>query len=403
MASFIGLLKRLYTVGHPPKAEKTANPLRFGILGAAAIAPEALIRPVISHPDAVVYAVAARDLTRAQAFAKTHGIEKAYGGANAYQDLLDDPSVDVVYNPLPNALHYEWTMKALAAKKHVLLEKPTADTVAETREMFEFARKQGVVLMEAFHYRFHPVNVRAKAILDSGELGAIKSIEARARLAKGMVPPTDIRFNHALGGGAMMDFGCYCINTLRYYTGSDPLSIVSVTPDVFVPPTSSSSSPPAPSQIDAGMDATLSYPSNILGSFVTHLAAPPRFGFLPIVPEIRLKVVCENGELEIFNYVMATLYHSVTVSVKSGKEGKGRRSRVEKVYRPTDGGKGEEWWTTYRYQLEAFIDKVRGREPERWVSEEESIATMEWVEKVYEQSGLGVRPPSGFKLAVAEA
>lgn len=162
-------------------------------------------------------------------------------------ELLDDPEIDAVYMPvfiigsllvfseadfdcairqLPNTLHYEWTMKALAAGKHVLLELPSTNSAEETRKIFEYAEEKGLVVLEAFHYRFvhsilkkqntiehtlfrfHPAIQRAKAILDSGEVGAIKSFEATLGIPRGLMPDSDIRFNYSLGGGALMDMGC---------------------------------------------------------------------------------------------------------------------------------------------------------------------------------------------------
>ena len=332
-------------------------------------------------------------------------------------------------------------MKALAARKHVLLEKPAADTAAEVREMFEFAKKQGVVLLEAFHYRcayitpikniesnknihsFHPAVLRAKAILDSGELGAVKSLDVKMRIPQGFMRDDDIRFIHSLGGGAMMDVGCtfntmsfqtnpnidpscsnfpgYMINTLRYFTSSNPTSVLEAKPDVFPRINGSENT----DLVDAGMEATLVFPNDAIGTLDGHLRVPLRFGLIPIIPEMRLKVVCENGELDFFNHIMPVIYHSITITTKTGKEGKGRKKRIEKVYKPLeDGQKGEDWWTTYvftlegmydcrhnifacsyRYQLEAFVDKVKGREPPVWLTEEDSVSNLEWIEKVYEK------------------
>jgi len=134
----------------PTKVTKSANPLRLGILGAAKIAPKAVILPALSHPDITVTAVAARSLKKAQVYATKHGLAKAYEG---YQTLIDDPDVDIVYNALPNGLHYEWTLKALRAGKHVLNEKPSANTEAETEQLFEAAKEKGVVLLDAYHHR----------------------------------------------------------------------------------------------------------------------------------------------------------------------------------------------------------------------------------------------------------
>lgn len=141
--------------------------------------------------------------------------------------MLDDPEVDVIYNPLPNGLHFEWTMKALKAGKHVLLEKPATDTADEATQIYALAERKGLVVLEAFHYRsglassyrsflrtnrhhlsFHPAIQRVKAILDSKELGAIKSISAALTAPSGTAKEDDIRWNYELGGGSTMDPGC---------------------------------------------------------------------------------------------------------------------------------------------------------------------------------------------------
>src|SRR2546422_5295627 len=130
-----------------------ADPLRFGILGAARIAPMALVRPAQRVPEASVLAVAARDPERARRFAARHGIPRVHP---SYDALLADPEIDAIYNPLPNALHAPWTIRALAAGKHVLCEKPFAANAAEAGGMARAAERSGRGLMEAFHSRYHP-------------------------------------------------------------------------------------------------------------------------------------------------------------------------------------------------------------------------------------------------------
>ncbi|KAF4610430.1 hypothetical protein D9613_007038 [Agrocybe pediades] len=390
MASAIGLIQRLYKAFNPPVVPKAASttsaptsPLKFGILGAATIGPPALIIPARSHPEVIVYAVAARTLEKAQVYAKKWGIEKAYEG---YQKLLDDPQVDVVYNALPNALHYEWTMKALKAGKHVLNEKPSADTAAETRAMFDLAEEKGLVLLDAYHYRFHPALKRAKAIIDSGEIGAIQNITAELMLPKGLFGDDDIRYDYELGGGALMDLGCYTMSCIQYMASSDPSSVLSTSHVAFTPKGVSENYVP---KVDRRMEATLSFPKDVTATIRCDLAMPHTFGFIPKIPVVRVKVEGLVGNVEVFNFVSPTLYHSITVKIKGGA------SRTEKVYVNKDEegkAKGEAWWMTYRYQLEAFVDKLRGREPETWLDKEDSVATMEWIEKVYEKSGLGSRP-----------
>ncbi|GLB41844.1 putative oxidoreductase family, NAD-binding Rossmann fold [Lyophyllum shimeji] len=390
MASVIGFFDRLRKAFNPPPAEPSAEGtrvLKFGILGAANIAPVALIAPAKNHPETVVYAVAARDKARAEAYARKHGIEKVH---RTYQELLDDPNVDVIYNPLPNGLHYEWTTKALAAGKHVLLEKPSASTAEETRKMFDLAEKKGLVLMEAFHYRFHPAIQRVKAIIDSGELGAIKHISAVLALPKGIIRSDDIRYKYELGGGALMDMGCYTINFIQYLSSSNPVSVLSATHALHVPPSAPKDFKPT---VDRGTTASLALPNNATASLKADLSMPFRFGLIPPMPQVRGTVTCEGGEIELFNFVMPTLYHSLKVTPKQGK------ARVEKVYSFADAkmeGKGEAWWTTYRFQLEAFVDRLKGRTPQTWVDKEDSIANMECIEQIYEKTGLGSRPKSDF-------
>jgi len=173
--------------------------LRIGILGAARIAPMALVRPARSVPEAAVLAVAARDETRARRFAARHGIPRVHRG---YAELLADPEIDAVYNPLPNSLHCEWSIRALEAGKHVLCEKPLASNADEARRMTEAASRAGRVLVEAFHWRYHPLAERMKAIVESGELGRVRHVEASCCFP--LLLPGDIRYRLDLAGGALL-------------------------------------------------------------------------------------------------------------------------------------------------------------------------------------------------------
>ncbi|KAG6848333.1 hypothetical protein H0H93_001136 [Arthromyces matolae] len=420
MSSIMNLYKRISKANNPPSVipAPDSRPLKIGMLGAALIGPLAVVGPARNHPETVLYAVAARDQAKAKEFAEKHGIEKVYGGPNGYQggyvelcilasvlrifqceELLNDPEVDVIYNPLPNGLHYEWTLKALHAGKHVLLEKPSADTAEETREMFNLAEKKGLVLLEAFHYRFHPAIQRVKAIISSGELGAVKHISAALTLPRLMgVPTTDIRYNYALGGGSLMDMGCYTVSVLRYLASSEPISVLSAEHALYVPPGSPPSFKPT---IDRSTTASLAFPNDVTASLKCDLATPPKFGFIPTMPEVIVTVTLEGGEIELFNFVVPTLYHSLKVTPKSGNGNKKGKARVEKVYTFKDGGmdgKGEDWWTTYRYQFEAFVDRLKGRTPQTWVDKEDSIANIYWIEQIYAKTGLGSRPKSDFAL-----
>ncbi|MFZ1179625.1 MAG: Gfo/Idh/MocA family oxidoreductase, partial [Mycobacterium sp.] len=144
------------------------NPVRIGILGAARIAPFALINPSRENADVVVAAVVARDASRARSFAAKHRIASVH---ESYEALIADPDLDAVYNPLPNGLHGRWSRAALAAGKHVLCEKPFTANASEAREIAELAANSDRVVMEAFHYRYHPLTLRVEEIIASGELG----------------------------------------------------------------------------------------------------------------------------------------------------------------------------------------------------------------------------------------
>ncbi|KAJ7712726.1 NAD(P)-binding protein [Mycena metata] len=374
MSSIVGFVSRVRTAFNPLEAKPLPNsePVKFGVLGAAAIAPEALLAPAKRHPEAVVHAVAARDKERAEAFAQKHGITKAYG---SYQELIDDPEIDAIYNPLPNGLHYEWTMKALAAGKHVLLEKPAANTAEETRKMFELAESKGLVLLEAVHYRFHPASHRVKAIIESDELGPVLSTTTSLTLPAGYFKPNDIRFDYSLGGGALMDMGSYTISTMRYFTGAKPTEILSVKQDLSNP------------QVDRRTVAKFALPGPITSTAICDLGVPWKFGLIPSMPDFNATIKCEKGDIQFTNYLLPSVYHSITVTT-------GSKSRVEKAYTFPD--LGEPWWSTYRYQLEAFVNKVKGRPTHAWVTKEDSIENMEIIESVYAKTGLGSRPKSEY-------
>jgi len=386
MSGFIGFLKRNITLNNPPSVDKDTNALRFGILGAARIGPDAVIKPAKSHPSVVVAAVASRDRTKADRYAKQHSIPKVFAGSDCYHKLVDDPEIDVIYNALPNGLHYEWTMRALQAGKHVLVEKPCANTAAEARTMFEYAASKGLVLLEGYHYRFYPAIQRAKEIVESGELGKIKSVYAELALPKGFILlKDDIRWDFNLGGGATMDMGVYTLSSVRYMASSNPLEVLSATPTGYIH---------NPTQVDSAIHATYSFPSSITAETLVDFQLPPwgPFHLLPRAPKNSLTVKLEGGEIHYNLLVLPHIFHSIKVKPTKGK------SRVEKVYKFKDGS-GEEWWSTYRYQLQAFVDQVRGRQPQAWITAEESITQMEWIEKIYTKAGLPVRPASSFTLS----
>ncbi|MFW5713717.1 MAG: Gfo/Idh/MocA family protein [Brevefilum sp.] len=193
---------------------------RWGIISTANIGRKAMIPALQASPMAEVVAVASRDETHARRFADELNIPKAYGD---YQDLLDDPEINAIYNPLPNHLHKPWSIKAAQSGKHILCEKPLALNAEECEEMYEAADTNNVLLMESFMYRHHPRIQAAVQMVRRGELGEIKTIESAFTFR--LRDKNNIRYQPEMGGGALMDVGCYCLNLSRLMAGREPLSV----------------------------------------------------------------------------------------------------------------------------------------------------------------------------------
>lgn len=191
--------------------------VRWGVLSTANIGAKAVAPAIARSANGRLLAVASRSASKAEEYAERLGSERHYG---SYQALLDDPDVDAVYIPLPNSLHLEWTVKALEAGKHVLCEKPLALSAAECLSMHAAARLSGRRLMEAFMYRFHPRIAEARALIAGGELGVVRLI--RAAFGFTVADPTNIRLRPELGGGSLMDVGCYCVDVARLLLAAEP-------------------------------------------------------------------------------------------------------------------------------------------------------------------------------------
>ena len=192
--------------------------LRFGILGAARIAPLALIQPAKLLTDVCVTEVAASSVEKARAFAEEHDIAAI---SENYAALVESPQIDAIYNALPPSLHEEWSIAALKAGKHVLCEKPFAMNAAQASRMVAAAKVSQRVLVEAFHYRFHPFFRRVLEIITADVIGSIRHIEAQFDVR---IPyrSSEFRHNPMLGGGALMDLGCYPVHWVRTLMGSEP-------------------------------------------------------------------------------------------------------------------------------------------------------------------------------------
>lgn len=200
-----------------------ANPVRWGVLSVANIAMRRVIPALTASGSERLVAVASRHAQRASGLLAQKPDVRVY---DSYQKLIDDPNIEAIYNPLPNSLHAEWTIKALMAGKHVLCEKPLAVTAEEGELMVEAARSNGKLLMEAFMYRFHPQIIWALDQVRSGRIGDVKLVRASFSFNI-FVPPrhNDIRLQPALAGGSLMDVGCYAINFCRAVYGHAPSAV----------------------------------------------------------------------------------------------------------------------------------------------------------------------------------
>jgi predicted dehydrogenase len=170
-----------------------------------------------------VLAIASRDAERARSTADEHGIERSYG---SYEELLADPDVDAVYNPLPNHLHVPWTVRAAESGKHVLCEKPIALTAAEAETLIAVRDRTGVLIQEAFMVRTHPQWTTVRDLVAAGELGELRAVQGFFSYFND--DPDDIRNQAGIGGGGLLDIGCYPVTTTRFVTGAEPTRVAAV-------------------------------------------------------------------------------------------------------------------------------------------------------------------------------
>jgi predicted dehydrogenase len=326
----------------------TERPIRFGLLGAARITRKALIDPARKVHGGQVCAIAARDPARARAYAARHAIPTVHAN---YADLIADPEIDAVYNPLPNSLHAEWSIRALEAGKHVLCEKPLAANAAEAEAMAATARSNDRLLVEAFHYRYHPLMARVLAILDSGELGNIRHLSAQ--FCSPMLRRKDIRLRDDLAGGALMDMGCYTIHLLRTLARLEP-EVLDAHALLHSP------------QIDRAMTADFRFPNGATGHIHCSLRSSHLLG-------LTAKVQGDLGALTIVNPFLPHLFHWLAVRTAEGK----RRERV----------RGE---TTYTHQLRAFVAAIHTGEALP-TGPADAIANLRVIDAVYRAAGLSPR------------
>jgi predicted dehydrogenase len=336
--------------------ETPVEPLRIGVLGAARISSLSIVGPAAATGHRLV-AVAARDRRRAETFAAEHGVERV---VDTYDDLVSDPEIDVVYNPLPNGLHGPWNVRALRAGKHVLSEKPSASNAIEAVAVQQEVHTAGTTFMEAFHYLFHPVTRRLMDIAESGELGRIEHVATM--VAVPAPPDDDPRWSLALAGGAVMDLGCYSLHAQRMvgrFAGGSP-QVVSARAGTRT----------GRPDVDEWLDADLAFPGGATGSARCHMAYRQ--------VDMTFRIVGSEGEAIVHNFVQPHVDDRLTVTTGDG-------SRTESL-----GSR-----SSYTYQLEAFAAAVREGVPLP-IDSDDAVANMRLIDATYEAAGLSPRSVGGL-------
>ena len=295
------------------------TPLRIGILSTANIGRH-FVNGCAGSTKVSIAAVASRSLASATAFAEKHGIARALG---SYEALLADPEIEAIYNPLPNSMHAEWSIRALAAGKHVLCEKPIAVTAAEARTMFAAASRAGRLLVEAFPYRSQPQTHTLAKIIASGEIGRPKLIQAGFGFP--VANPANIRLDPVLGGGALLDAGSYAVSLIHMLAGEAPTRI-----SAFAQWTDRG--------VDSSLIANLEFPSGLVAqaacSFGTGIYR-------------HAMIACEDGGVrtDFLNHLTDT--DPGILEVRRG----GWEQKLEQFAFPATNG--------FRAEAESFADAVR--------------------------------------------
>lgn len=308
--------------------------------------------PASENDEVEVVAVAARSRSRAEEFAKRFSISNVY---DTYDDVIADPTLDIIYNPLPIHLHHEYSIKALRAGKHVLCEKSFSMNAAEAREMASVAEETGLVLIEAFHYRYHPVFETALEIVDSNVLGKVSSIHAEFTV--GTPNPENIRMHYETGGGATMDMGCYPLSWVRHIMREEPE--VTAAEAITGNP-----------QVDLKLEVRMYFKSGVTARTIGSMCDP---GF-----SAYLLVSGEKGTLRVQNPLVPQHGNRIELTVD------GQKIRDEELTRRP----------TYSYQLEAFVDTVRNG-TKLPTDAEDAIKQMEVIDAAYTAAGLLPRRNSG--------
>jgi predicted dehydrogenase len=324
-------------------------PLKIGILGAARIADDGIVEPSGELGHRLV-AVAARDRSRAEAFAAQRGVERVH---QTYAEVIDDPEVEVVYNALVNSLHAKWNQYALNAGKHVLSEKPFASNATEALLVRDAARTASGQIVEGFHYLHHPVNQQLRELVTSGELGDVQQIDIELSIPS--PPESDPRWSLELAGGATMDLGCYVLNAARQ-VGRWLDEIPSVV---------SAEATLKKSELDSAMRVELAYSNGVQGKLHWDMNANARQMVWTIIGTAATAVVPAFAVPHLDNRI---------VIIRDG-------STEEQTL-------GDQ--TSYTYQLAALADTLQTG-ADFLIDVDDSVANAELIDEVYQRAGLSPR------------
>ena len=283
--------------------------VKWGILSTANIGIKRVIPAIIAGQRGLVAAIASRDAERAGRIAASFGIARSYGN---YQALLDDPEIEAVYNPLPNHLHVEWTVKALEAGKHVLCEKPIALNAVEAKAIVAARDRSGMRVIEAFMVRCHPQWHRVRALVQAGRIGSVGAIQSAFVFT--MLDPNNVRNRADFGGGALYDVGCYPIVTARYLFGNEPDRVIALV---------ERDSKLAVDRVTSGL---LSFPGG--GQLVFSSA-------LQLAPYQRVVILGSEGRIEISVPFTPLKEHGCRITIDTGKSLDGS-SAVFENFAPVD-------------------------------------------------------------------
>jgi predicted dehydrogenase len=322
-------------------------PIGIACLGAARIAPKALVHPASVMSDARLVAVGARDIGRAQDFAQRYGFARGFGD---YGAAIDDTEVALVYNALPAHLHAPWSIRAAEAGRHVLCEKPFAMNADEARRMQDAARGNGVRMIEAFHHRYHPMFIGFLGWIKAGYIGRIRTLDATFNCPIDPRGGAEIRYRPECGGGAFMDVGCYALNWTLDIMDAEPHAV-------------EAEATLTESGVDLEMDARLVFPEGAVVSLATSMAPTRALGR-------SMRIVGERGEIEFINPVSPHIGGAAILR----RDGREERLPPNPV-------------TTYFHQLRAVLDAIRDGAP---VPTEgaASLRQQRTLDRVYAAAGL---------------